>query len=169
MQPSGLELPERKRKESMAKGITTSVFAITENGHPVQQFTMTNNAGAQVKLLEYGACIHQVLVPNRKGKLENIAFSFEQLETDMRDMSCAGAVCGPVANRISDAAFELNGVKYNLEKNEGRNHLHGGRTGFHRQIWKGSILSDEQICFSLTRPDGEGGYPGEMQVQVIYT
>lgn len=153
----------------MAKGITTSVFAVTKEDCQIRQFTMTNDAGAQVKLLEYGACIHQVLVPNREGKLENIAFSLDQLEADMRSMSCAGAICGPVANRISGAVLELNGVQYNLEKNDGENHLHGGSTGFHQQLWQGKILSDEQVCFTLNRPDGQGGYPGEMQVQVSYT
>ena len=153
----------------MGKCVTTSVFDTTADGHPIRQFTMTNNVGAQVQLLEYGACIHRVLVPDRDGKLENVAFSFNRLVPDLRGLSCAGAVCGPVANRISGAAFELNGVRYDLEKNNGENHLHGGSTGFHRQVWQGSAISDEQVCFTLNRPDGQGGYPGEMRVQVTYS
>lgn len=153
----------------MAKQITTSIFDIAPDGRPVQCFTMANAKGAQVQLLEYGACIHQVLVPDKAGRLDNVTFCFPALVPELRALSCSGSICGPVANRITGAAFELNGVRYELEQNNGENHLHGGSAGFHRQLWQGSILSEEQVCFTLSRPDGQGGYPGNMQVQVIYT
>lgn len=153
----------------MAKSITTAIFDTMPDGQLVWRFVMTNKMGAQVHLLNYGACIHQVLVPDRNGQLENVTFSFDTLVPELRGLSCTGAICGPVANRITDAAFELNGMTYALEKNNGENHLHGGSTGFHRQLWQGSIISDEQVCFTLKRPDGQGGYPGQMQAQVTYT
>ena len=153
----------------MAKQITTRPFDTAPDGRPVRCFTMTNETGAQVQLLEYGAAIHQVLVPDRAGTLENVTFSFDSLVPELRTLSCAGAICGPVANRISGAAFELNGVRYELEKNNGENHLHGGSAGFHRQLWQGNILSDEQVRFTLTRPDGQGGYPGRLQAEITYT
>ena len=132
MRYSGLKSPERKLRESMAKQITTSIFDIAPDVHPVQCFTMTNAKGAQVQLLEYGACIHQVLVPDKTGRLDNVTFCFPALVPELRALSCSGSICGPVANRITGAAFELNGVRYELEQNNGENHLHGGSAGFHR-------------------------------------
>ena len=110
----------------MAKQITTRLFDTAPDGRPVRCFTMRNEMGAQVQLLEYGAAIHQVLVPDRAGILENVTFGFESLVPELRALSCAGAICGPVANRITGSTFELNGVRYELEKNNGENHLHGG-------------------------------------------
>jgi len=153
----------------MAKQITTRIFDIAPDGRPMQCFTMTNAKGAQVQLLEYGAAIHRVLVPDRAGTLENVTFGFDSLVPELRALSCAGAICGPVANRITGAAFELNGVRYELEKNNGENNLHGGSAGFHRQLWQGSILSGEQVRFVLDRPDGQGGYPGRLQAEITYT
>lgn len=152
----------------MAKQVTMETFATAPDGRPVQCFTMTNAKGAQVQLLEYGASIHKVLVPDRSGKLGNITLSFDSLEPELRALSCAGAICGPVANRITGAAFELNGIRYELEKNNGENHLHGGSSGFHRKVWQGSVVSDRQVRFTLERPDGDGGYPGNLRAEVTY-
>ena len=153
----------------MARGITAAHFGIAPDGRPVRSFTLTNGSGAQVTLLELGAAIHSVIVPDRTGKLDNVTLSFASPEEYLRTISCAGAVCGPVANRIGGAAFTLHGVRYELEKNDHGNHLHGGSAGFHRQLWQGRAQADNRVAFTLLRPDGLGGYPGELRVETVYT
>ncbi|HJV32181.1 MAG TPA: aldose epimerase family protein [Bacillales bacterium] len=137
----------------------------------VWEFMLRNDHGLEVHCLNYGCIITKILAPDRQGNFENIVLCFENMDEYEQNPPFLGAVIGRVAGRIKGAEFVLDGKTYSLEKNEGENHLHGGKNGFHTVLWDAELIeADDQvgICFSHTSFDGEGGYPGTVTVQVTY-
>lgn len=142
-------------------------FGHTKDGKRVDQFILTNEAGASVSVLNYGATIQSVLVPDRDGKLEDVVLGCDSMQDYEKQNCYFGAVIGRYANRMGGSRFSLNGKSYLLEANEGRNSLHGGFCGFDKKIWDAAVDGERIIC-RLISPDGDGGFPGEMQVTVVY-
>jgi aldose 1-epimerase len=137
----------------------------------VWEYLLQNDHGLEVHCLNYGCTITKILAPDRQGSFENIVLCFESMDEYEQNPPFLGAVIGRVAGRIKGAEFVLDGKNYSLEKNEGENHLHGGKNGFHTVLWDAELIeADDQvgICFSHTSFDGEGGYPGTVTVQVTY-
>lgn len=142
------------------------------NGQAVDIFTMENINGMRIKCINYGCIITEILVPDSNGTLENIVLGFNSLEEYIEDSAYLGAVIGRVAGRIAGAQFELDGITHNLPKNENQNHLHGGGKGFHSVIWDAIVKENEEettIEFTYVSPDGEEGYPGNVNMKVQYT
>lgn len=141
------------------------------NGKDVLLFTLTNDHGVELLVTNYGCIVTKLLVPDRKGNMENVVLGFGQFEPYLENTFYFGAVIGRVAGRIQGASFELDGVTYSLAKNENNNHLHGGPNGFHRVLWQAMPVRRDDavgVIFSYTSPDGEEGYPGTVHVQVAY-
>ncbi|AEH48195.1 aldose epimerase family protein [Parageobacillus thermoglucosidasius] len=141
------------------------------NGKDVLLFTLTNDHGVELLVTNYGCIVTKLLVPDRKGNMENVVLGFGQFEPYLENSPYFGAVIGRVAGRIQGASFELGGVTYSLAKNENNNHLHGGPNGFHRVLWQAMPVRRDDavgVVFSYTSPDGEEGYPGTVHVQVTY-
>ncbi|MGM0902969.1 MAG: aldose epimerase family protein [Bacillota bacterium] len=137
-----------------------------------QEFTLTNDKQMSVSVLNYGGIITKILVPDRNGVVENVALGFKDYQDYEANPPFLGALIGRVAGRIQGSSFELNGEKYSLEANDGENHLHGGSEGFHQVIWEVTPFhTDGTVGLTLTHKsaDGEGGYPGNVEVKVIYT
>ncbi|WP_088032300.1 aldose epimerase family protein [Evansella clarkii] len=135
-------------------------------------FELSNDNGMKVNILNYGGIITNITVPDRNGKPENIVLGYKNYEDYVQNPVFLGAIIGRVAGRIADAEFSLNGEKYELEKNDGENHLHGGSEGFHQAIWDArGFQSDTEagVELSLIRKEGEDGYPGSLDVKVTYT
>ncbi len=147
--------------------INISVFGTTKAGQEVRQFTLTNASGASISVLNYGAMLHSVIVPDRTGKLEDILLGCDNMQDYEKQDCYFGAAIGRYANRIGNSSFVLNGRTYPLEANDKTNTLHGGFCGFDKKIWEVSAEGNEIVC-RLTSPDGDGGFPGEMQVQITY-
>uniref|UniRef100_UPI00082C129E aldose epimerase family protein n=1 Tax=Oceanobacillus damuensis TaxID=937928 RepID=UPI00082C129E len=137
-----------------------------------KEFTLENDHGMTVSVLNYGGVITNITVPDRNQKMENVVLGYKEYEKYKENPNYFGALIGPVAGRIQDASFELNGETHTLEANEGKNHLHGGKTGFHQVIWKVEpFKTDRHVGLNLfyKRADQEGGYPGNFDVHVTYT
>ncbi|MCA9200195.1 MAG: galactose mutarotase [Planctomycetales bacterium] len=152
--------------------IEKTVFGKTLDGTEVHLYKCTNAKGASMSLTEYGAIMVSVEMPDRNGKLDNITLGFEKLEGYLQRHPYFGATVGRYANRIALGKFTLNGKEYSLATNNGPNHLHGGENGFDRQVWQAEEIStgsEVGVKFSRTSPDGEEGYPGNLDVTVIYT
>ncbi len=147
--------------------ITISAFGTTKDGRAVQQFQLTNQSGASVSVLNYGAMLHSVMVPDRNGILSDVLLGCDTMEDYEKQDCYFGATIGRYANRIGNSSFVLNGKIYQLEANDKTNTLHGGFCGFDKKIWEVSAEENEIVC-RLTSPDGEGGFPGEMKVQITY-
>ncbi len=126
-------------------------------------FTLENDRGMKVTMVETGAAIQSVLVPDREGRLGDVVLGCDT-ESGYPAPGCLGATVGRYANRIGGAAFPLNGKIYTVTKNEGENCLHGGK-GYHMRRWKGEYV-DGGVLFSLDSPDGEEGFPGNLKVTV---
>ncbi|MCJ0929672.1 galactose mutarotase [Virgibacillus halodenitrificans] len=137
-----------------------------------KQYTLTNDHGMEVSILNFGGIITKFIAPDKHGNKENIVLGYENLEEYAENPNYFGAVIGRVAGRIANASFELNGTSYELDTNEGKHHLHGGEHGFSHVVWHAETFStDGAVGVKLTHesPDGEGGYPGNLRVTVTYS
>ncbi|CAF1071452.1 unnamed protein product [Brachionus calyciflorus] len=146
--------------------IEESLFGKLSNKQNVKKYKMTNQNGFSVSLISYGASIQAVHVKDKNGQVVNVALGFDTLEEYLAN-SYFGSTVGRVANRISNAEFNLNGIVHNLEKNEGKNNHHGGSSSLAYQNWASTIV-DNYVKFSYVSPDGEGGFPGEVWFDAIY-
>ncbi len=156
----------------METSITKAYFGSLANGQQVEAYTLTNASGMQVEILSYGGIISKLLVPNRVGKLENIAMGFSSLEAYQHQSPYFGAIVGRFANRIAKGKFNLEEKEYTLEVNNGTNHLHGGIVGLDKVIWKIAPKTSPKgpsLRLSYFSPDGEEGYPGNVSFKVNYT
>jgi aldose 1-epimerase len=150
--------------------IDTRTFG-TIDDQPVTLFELTNRHGNRVRLMDYGAIITGVEVPDRSGKLANVNLSFEKLDGYLARHPYFGSTVGRFCNRIAKGHFELDGQSYSLAINNGPNHLHGGLVGFDRLMWQAEPEEDEQgarVRFRVTSPDGQEGYPGQLEVSAVY-
>lgn len=142
------------------------------NEHEIYEITLENSNGIEVSFLTYGGIINSIMVPDNEGIVSNIVLSYSDYEDYLKNPGYFGSLIGRTAGRIKDGSFTLNGKKYLLDKNYGENSGHGGKSGFHKQIFDHEILeSESRISVELTRvsPHMEEGYPGELSVKVTYT
>lgn len=151
--------------------IETWDFGKTIDGTPVKGYTVTNQNGIAIKVIEYGAYLTSCKTPDREGTIEEITLGYSTLKEYETHNGYLGATVGRWANRIKSGQFTLNGTTYNLPKNNGKNHLHGGPQGLSQQVWKSEIIQGanwEGVSFSVYSPDGAEGYPGNLQLTVHY-
>jgi aldose 1-epimerase len=151
-------------------GITTHPYGKTAEGHAVTMFALTNANGLELRAMTYGGIITSLKVPDRHGAVGDIVLGFGRLDEYLKDPPYFGAIVGRYGNRIAGGQFTLDGRSYTLAKNNGPNHLHGGRKGFDKAVWHAAPSANgAAVTFSRTSPDGEEGYPGNLQVRVSYT
>ena len=150
-----------------APTVTVKPWGKTPDGQKVELFTLTNKNGMQVTIATYGATVIDLLVPDRTGKLSDVSLGFGSIKNYPAKSPYFGAIAGRYANR----KFTLEGKTYKLAKNNGVNHLHGGVKGFDKLVWKGEALksANPSVKFTLRSPDGQEGYPGNLDVAVTYT
>lgn len=149
--------------------ITTASFGMLAD-REITAFTLQNNNGMLIRILDYGGIITELHAPGRHGSAD-VVLGFDTLAGYTPNPAFMGAIIGRFANRIANARFTLDGVTRHLDSNEPPNHLHGGTTGFHCHCWQPEPYTDrEDLCLQLTRrsPDGEGGYPGNLDTVVTY-
>ncbi len=151
-------------------GLDSERFEMLLDGKQTQLTVLKNAHGCEVALLNYGARIVSLLVPDKNGKMVDVVTGHESIADYLTtEEPYFGAICGRYANRIARGHFLLDGKDYNLAINNGPNSLHGGVKGFTFRVWDVEKLSDEMAVFRLTAADGEEGYPGNLQVEVRYT
>jgi aldose 1-epimerase len=134
----------------------------------VTKFTLINDHGVEVTVINYGCIITKIVTPDKNGHYENIVLGHDSLNDYVQDSYFLGAVVGRVGGRIRGGSFDLDGETYTLAKNNGHNHLHGGNKGFNKVVWDAEVVEDG-VRFSYLSPDGEEGYPGNLHIQVTYT
>ncbi len=158
-------------KEENGLRIQEETFGKTEEGDLIKSYTLTDGKGIKVKLINYGAILVSLKIPDREGNLDDITLGYETLEGYIQDKSYIGATIGRYANRISKGRFTLDGVQYTLTVNDHGNQLHGGLKGFHKVIWKPEKIESADsvgIKFHYLSKDGEEGYPGDLTTNVTY-
>jgi aldose 1-epimerase len=146
-------------------------FGKLSSGEEVDLFTCTNDKGLVMKLTSYGARLVAMEVPDRKGTKANVTLGFKTLDEYVAHTSYFGCTTGRFANRIAGGKFKLDDKEYTLATNNGANHLHGGKVGFDRKVWKADEVKKGNavgVKFTYRSPDGEEGYPGNLDVTVTY-
>lgn len=155
-----------------APAVAGSLWGTMPDGRPVRLFTLTNDQKTRVVLAEYGALLVSVETADRQGRVGPVTLSYRSLDEALAG-GVFGSVIGRFANRIGDGGFTIDGTRYDLQSvNKEGVHIHGGATGFHRQLWTGVAGADAGVAravFSLASPDGHEGYPGKVEISVTYT
>lgn len=154
------------------RNIEEEDFGTLPEGEPIKRFVVRNGNGVTAKLIEYGAILSELWIPDARGNLGNVVLGFDKLEQYLKGCPYFGATTGRYANRIAKGRFSLDGATYSLPINNGPNSLHGGVKGFDKRYWKGDPFQKEGeqgVRFEYTSRDGEEGYPGNLKVTVIYT
>jgi aldose 1-epimerase len=158
-----------KKNKSMIK---REVFGKLQDGRKVYQYTLTNTKGSKVKIINYGAIVTSIVVPDRKGKYEDVVLGYSSLQGYINDKSFFGVIVGRYGNRIAKGRFQLQGKSYQVTVNSGENHLHGGNIGFYKALWDSKVnkkSTDPSVMLTYVSPDGDEGYPGTVNITVIYT
>lgn len=153
----------------MRAQVQRSSFGTLPDGTAVAMFTLTNVNGLVARISDYGTILTELHVPDRSGKLGDIVLGFDNLDQYLKGHPYFGATVGRVANRIAKGQFTLDGKTYRLALNNGPNHLHGGLKGFDKVVWEAEPQSGAAVRFSYASPDGQEGYPGQVQVTVLMT
>ena len=133
----------------------------------VYSYTLSNERGYKVSVITYGGAITSLWAPDRNGAFGDIVLGFESLEEYTGNPLYFGALIGRHANRIAQGRFTLDGVEYQLPRNDGDNHLHGGFRGFDKRIWT-AIEGDDVLHLSYFSKDGAEGYPGNVEALVDF-
>lgn len=152
--------------------MTRAPFGTTTAGDTVEVFTLTNAHGLEVRAATYGGIIVSLFVPDRDGRMADVVLGHDSLDGYLRDSQYFGAIVGRFGNRIANARFTVDGTTYRLVANDGRNHLHGGLKAFDRVVWRAAPFRTDStvgVVLSYTSPDGEEGYPGNLNARVTYT
>lgn len=150
--------------------VTHRTFGTLPSGEEVQIYHLENKTGAFAEVLQYGAILVKLCVPNRDGKLTDVVLGYDDLAAYEVNGCFFGATIGRSGNRIAGSRFMLDGKEITLTPNEGPNNLHSGPNGFEKKIWTASSISEDKntVTFSRISPDGENGFPGEFNVSVTY-
>lgn len=139
-------------------------------GKAVDKYTITEQAGIQVGLINYGAIITELIVPDKKGAPVDVVLGYSTLDDylNSRDFYM-GALCGRYAGRINKGRFSINGDTFQVSVNNHSNTLHGGQKGFDKVVWDAQILHDGNgVELTYLSKDGEEGFPGNLRTRVIY-
>ena len=143
------------------------IWGVTPEGEAIVIYTMRNERGSEVQLSNIGAGIVSVKFADREGKVEEVTLGYRSPLDYIGDGACMGKTVGRVANRIAKGRMTIEGKEYRLEVNNGPNHLHGASRNFGNRLWESSVEYN-RVIFNLLSEDGDGGYPHEVAVQVVY-
>ena len=152
--------------------IEKKAFGKTKEGINVDQYILKNRNGMEISTINYGGIITSWKTKDRDGNYKDIVLGFNNLSEYESESPYFGAIIGRYGNRIAKGKFSLNGEEYTLAVNNGENHLHGGLKGFDKVVWDTKEVVDDStasLVLSYLSDDMEEGYPGNLEVQVIYT
>ncbi len=148
----------------------TAAFKDMVDGQPTALYILKNKNQVTAAITNYGARLVSLLVPDKNGVRTDVVLGYDSIgEYVHRPETYFGAIVGRYGNRIAKGKFKLEGKEYTLVKNNGPNSLHGGKKGFGAVVWTAQQLNDHTLQLSYLSKDGEEGYPGNLQVKVIYT
>ena len=150
--------------------VTKNKFGVLSDGTKVNLWTVSNGR-MSFSATDYGCTLTSIVVNNEKGRKTDVLLGFSTLEGYLNTKFCFGSIVGCFANRIGKASFTLNDVKYNLDKNDGPNTLHGGFDGYDKMMWEGKVVEGKKQCgvkFTRISPDGEQGFPGNVKLEISY-
>jgi aldose 1-epimerase len=163
---------EPDKKTEATSSITKTIFGTLEDGQEIEEYTLSNSRGMEIKILNLGGIITSWTAPDREGKYKNVVLGFDNLNLYMDNRPHFGALIGRYGNRIAKGKFSLNGKEYQLATNNGPNHLHGGLKGFDKVVWNANAIGNDEsasLILGYLSKDMEEGYPGNLNVKITYT
>lgn len=159
----------KKQEDTIMKA---KEIPLVVDGHEWSEYTLTNDQGMSVSFLDFGGTITSIITPDQDKRFENVVLGFEDYKDYLNNPSKFGSLIGRVAGRIKDAKFTLNNTEYQLPKNEGEHHLHGGYIGLDSIVFQVELIKTETRSSAVlyhTSTDGEDGYPGTVRYKITYT
>jgi aldose 1-epimerase len=157
---------------ALAAELTRMHFGKLEDGTAIEAIELSNDRGMGVRIITLGATVQSLSVPDRNGRSADIVLGYASAREYLSEPQYFGATVGRYANRIAAGRFTLDGEQYVLATNDGENHLHGGPQGLDKVVWKVESEnrgSPARVTLSYTSPDGDGGYPGKLDITAIYS
>ncbi len=157
-------------REDNLSGLKRTDFQKTVQGKETDLFILSNNNGAEVAVTNYGGAILAIMVPDKNGNLGNVIQGHDTIDKVINSPEpFLSTLIGRYGNRICKGKFSLDGKEYTLAINNGPNSLHGGPTGFHARVWDAEQTSKNSVVLTYLSADGEEGFPGNLNVKVVYT
>ncbi len=151
-------------------GLERAKFQATIQGKQTDLYTLTNAAGCEVAITNYGGALVAIMVPDRNGKMANVIQGHDNIEEVVNSPEpFLSTLIGRYGNRICKGTFTLDGKEYKLAINNGPNHLHGGPTGYHARVWDAEQVDAHTLKLHYISPDGEEGFPGTVDMTVTYS
>ena len=154
----------------LKSGLRESDFQKTIDGKKTSLYTLTNKNGYEISITNYGGAIAAIMAPDKDGHFMNVVQGHDSIDNII---SCPNqflsTLIGRYGNRISDGVFYLDGKKYILNINNGKNHLHGGPSGFHARVWDVLEYNNNLLKLKYVSKDGEEGFPGNLNVEVTFS
>lgn len=151
--------------------LTQTPFGRTADGQSIDLVTLRNQKGVEVRVMNYGGIILSIKTPDRAGVSDDITLGYDTAEPYFKNSTYFGCLVGRYCNRIAKARFSLDGTAYTLPANNGVNSLHGGTAGWDTKLWRMEAFQNAEgpgVVLTLTSPDGDMGYPGEVKAKVTY-
>lgn len=151
--------------------IKKTEFGNLPGGRKVDLYTLSNQKGMSVEIITFGAAVRSLNVPLKKGGSADVALGYETIQDYLEDKYFMGSIIGRYANRIKGGKFVIGEHEYQLDQNDGNNHLHGGRKGFYNSLWNTVKLNSSEepsIELNYHSSNGEQGYPGSLTLSVFY-
>lgn len=160
---------EKSSNTNTPSSMTTSPYGELPDGQEVKQYTLENENGTTVSVINYGGIITSIKARDKNGELADIVLGYDSLSSYLKSSPYFGALVGRYGNRIAKGKFYLDSTLYTLPTNDNTNHLHGGPKGFDKVFWNITVLSDSSLHLTYESMDGEQGYPGNLSVAVTYS
>ena len=150
--------------------VSINEFGKGPNGEQLFKYTLKNENGSELSVINFGCIITNFLFADKNGKLRDVILGYQNVEDYFHDDKCFGAIVGPVANRTANASFEIDGTEYKLEVNDNdRNNLHTARLGsLQKRVWAADT-TDNSVTFTIDKADMDLGLPGNLKAKVVYT
>ena len=143
-------------------------FGTTSIGEEIHKYSIGNKKGMKAEILNYGACIYSLYVPDKEGNLRDVVLGYKDGPSYETENAFFGAVVGPNANRIADATCIIEGVEYYLGANNNENNLHSGSKTLAKKVWNMKEHTENKLVLSCENPHLEQGFPGNMTIEVTY-
>lgn len=151
-------------------GLKKADFQKVIDGKQTDLFILKNEIGAEMAVTNYGGAVLAIMMPDKNGKYANVIQGHDSIDHVVNSPEgYLSTLIGRYGNRIADGKFELDGKEYQLAVNNGPNSLHGGPTGYHARVWDAEQISEQSVKLHYLSADGEEGFPGNLDITVIYT
>ncbi len=168
----GSTSPDTKESMETSPRLTSIPFGRAPDGQGVELITIRNSRKTEIRFMTYGGIVLSIKTADRNGARDDIALGYDTAEAYAANSTYFGCLVGRYCNRIAKATFSLDGNTYTLPANNGANSLHGGTKGFDQYVWKAEPFQTGAgvgAVLTMTSPDGDQGYPGEVNAKVTYT